>query len=131
LYDKITSYNYIITRGVFMKKLFTIAIMIAMLACIFVVCASATEINGIHYSLNAGSKTATVSDNTACAIEIVEIPSTVTYEGVTYNVTAIASHAFAGAGWNGIKTTPAVKKITLPSSITDFGDHVFRQNAVT
>ena len=80
------------------KKLLLGIILVLAVMCLFAVTASAVEIKGVHYTLKGGENpTAEVStDNQTATTEIVEIPSTIDYEGVTYKVTSIASSAFSG-----------------------------------
>ena len=80
------------------KKILLGIILVLAVMCLFAVTASAVEIDGVHYTLNGGENpTAEVStDNQTATTEIVKIPSTIDYEGVTYKVTSIASSAFRG-----------------------------------
>lgn len=81
-----------------MKRKILLGIILAIATiCLFAVSISATEIEGVHYSLNKNSLTATVTaDNRTAQTAIVNIPSTFEYDGATYKVTAIANDAFAG-----------------------------------
>ena len=80
-----------------MKKILFIMAMLAVLMCVFALSVSAEEVDGVHYSLDAKNKVATVSkDNRTATAEIASIPSYITYDGVEYKVTKIANDAFAG-----------------------------------
>ena len=80
-----------------MKKKILLALLIVAMLCIFAVSVSATEIDGVHYSLDAKNQVATVNkDNKTAQFEIANIPSFVTYEGVEYKVTKIDNDAFSG-----------------------------------
>ena len=92
-----------------MKKKLLLGIILAVaIMCLFAVTASAVEIKGVHYTLNADAQTAEVStDNQTATTEIVTIPDTIEYGGVTYRVTSIASSAFG--------TNRTVKEIRILS----------------
>ena len=81
-----------------MKKKILLGALIAIaVMCLFAISISATEIDGVHYSLDTKNLTATVTaDNRTAQTAIVNIPSTFEYDGNTYKVTAIANDAFAG-----------------------------------
>ncbi len=79
--------------------------------------ANAETINGIVYSLNSSLKTATVEKGEYSGA--IEIPTSVKYNGVSYQVTAIASYAF-GNSYN------TLTSITIPSSVTSIGNYAFR-----
>lgn len=112
------------------RKLLLLAAMLAVVACVFVLSVSAVEHNGLYYSLNDSNMTATLTDeNVKCAIENLVIPETITIgEGEnakTYTVTTINQNAFSGSNpkWAGNKT---IKSVVIPSTITSFGTHAFR-----
>ncbi len=81
-----------------MKKKILLGALIAIaVMCLFAISISATEIDGVHYSLNDSQLTAEVSrDNQSSTTAIVEIPSTVEYGGKTYKVNSIKYGAFEG-----------------------------------
>ena len=66
-------------------------------------------INGNKYSLNISNRTAALSGTT---LSNVVIPETITYDGVTYNVTSIKENAFYyNHTLNTVKLSSSVKKI--------------------
>lgn len=76
-------------------------------------------IGGIYYNFNNEAKTATVtysSQNNAYS-GVVEIPSTVDYNGETYIVTEIGGFAFGYCG--------NVTSISIPSTVTTIGSYAF------
>lgn len=77
-----------------MKKIFLIIAMIAALVCLFTISAFATEINGVHYTLDNDGTATVNTDNRKATSLIAEIPSYVEYEGKTYKVDTIATDAF-------------------------------------
>lgn len=81
-----------------MKRKILLGIILAIATiCLFAVSISATEIDGVHYSLNDNQLTAEVSrDNQKSTTAIVTIPSTVEYDGKTFKVNAIKYGAFEG-----------------------------------
>ena len=111
------------------KKILLIFSLVALLACLFAISASAaTLLDGIYYNLSGSGETATATvtnDNVNCKLTEVNIPETVTYEGVTYTVTTIAYHAFSGSqsNWTG---NNVITSVTIPASVTSIGDHTFR-----
>ncbi len=98
------------------KKLFTF--------CFALLCAAnfsafATIINGISYSLNSSTKTASVRapESGISYINDMVIPESVMYGGVTYSVTSIESSAF--------KNCTGLTSVTIPKSITAISDYAF------
>ena len=75
-----------------------------------------TGTDGLQYSYNDEDLTATVSDYTGAATELV-IPAEVTNGSVTYKVTAIGAEAFQG------KST--LTRVTIPEGVTDIGAFAF------
>lgn len=59
--------------------------------------AEAVEIDGIYYNLVTKAKQAEVTENPNKYTGTVNIPETVTYNGVTYSVTSIGENAFTKA----------------------------------
>ena len=97
------------------------ALILTMMAC------AQTKIDGIYYDLNSLSQTAAVrtlyEDIYYSGIGDVYsgdviIPSKVTYNGVTYNVTSINEGAFYHCS--------GLTSITIPSSVTSIDQHAFK-----
>ena len=78
-------------------------------------------VNGIYYNINGNEATVTFKGygnmQTGCYSGDVTIPETVTYNGVTYAVTAIGRNAFASC------TDPTT--VTIPKSVTDITSFSF------
>ena len=72
---------------------------------------------GATLSLNAGSKTATVTGTDGSGATKVTIPATVTVNGTTYKVTAIANNAFKGQ--------KKITKVTIGKNVTTIGKYAF------
>lgn len=81
-----------------MKKKILLAIaMVTLLVCALAITASAVEVDGVYYDLDAKNQVATVNtENRTATTEIVTIPSTFVYEGTEYRVTKISNDAFYG-----------------------------------
>lgn len=77
----------------------------------------AVEINGIYYNLVPKAKQAEVTSNPNKYKGTVVIPSSVTYEGIDYNVTGIGEKAF----YNCFNLT----SVTIPNSVTSIGTSAF------
>ena len=77
---------------------------------------SATYINGINYNLYSPTKTATVIQ--APYSGNVNIPSQVTYSGVTYTVKSIDNQAFENCS--------NLISVTIPNSVTFIGYRSFK-----
>ena len=76
------------------------------------------EINGIYYNLITKANVAEVSyGEDPYTMDVISIPSSVVYEGITCNVTSIGEKAF--------KNCTDLKNISLPSSITTIGEVAF------
>ena len=72
--------------------------------------------NGIYYNIEGDHVSVTYSGN-GVYTGSVSIPSQVTYDGVTYPVTAIGEWAFKGG--------EGMTSLTIPSSITNIGEYAF------
>ena len=80
--------------------------------------ADAIEINGIYYNLVSKVKTAEVTKKPSGYYSgVVNIPKTVTYGGITYDVIMIGDNAF----FNCLSLT----SVTIPNSVTSIGSHAF------
>lgn len=116
------------------KKLLLFVAMVAVLTCMLAVSICGAElIDGLYYSLSGSGDSAyatLTTDNANIDFTstngVVEIPETVTKDGVTYKVTSIAKSCFSGSSWNKGTT---IKKIIVPSSITFVDEHAFRELA--
>ncbi|MBR5687234.1 MAG: leucine-rich repeat protein [Prevotella sp.] len=79
---------------------------------------STATIDGITYSLDANTGTATVIEGDYADLTAVNIPETVTYENITFTVTAIADEAFMNC--------THFSTLTLPSTLKTIGARAFK-----
>lgn len=105
-----------------MKK--TLLLLVAALLPLLV-SADPVEINGIWYNLIPKAKQAEVTQNPNGYTGHVEIPSTVNYDGKTYDVTSIGEYAFIFYDGEGYYNS--ISSVTIPNSVTSIGDGAFIQ----
>ena len=79
--------------------------------------ASAYDINGIIYYLNANTMEATVTSNSPKYSGSVTIPEAVTYNNMTYSVTSIGEKAFNDCS--------GLTSVTIPNSVKEIGQQAF------
>lgn len=101
---------------------------------------SAVAIDGLNYLLDSTDKTAIVSTQPTTLSGTITIPSSVTYSGSSYSVTALAAKAFQGCNRITSVSIPSsitslsnecfsncsgLKSITIPTSVTSLGSYCF------
>lgn len=107
-----------------MKHLKTLLTTIAVLLCSVTINAHDFEVDGIYYNITSNTDfTVEVTykgsaSSSAVYTDSVVIPSSVTYNGITYSVTAIGSSAFQSCG--------ELTGISLPNSVTSIGRNAFQ-----
>ena len=89
-------------------------VLLSFLLMLLPILASATYINGINYYLDLSTETASVCPGSYSGN--VNIPSQVTYDGVTYTVTSIRGQSFPRS---------KVTSVTIPSSVTKLEEESF------
>ena len=110
---------------------------------IFLLCCSVMQaevIDGINYSLDSSSKTASVTSLTEKYSGDIVLPETVEYNGVTYSVTSIGSSAFSccsgltsvvignsvtSIGNYAFESCSGLTSVVIPNSVTSIGDQTF------
>ena len=97
------------------RKLSSILLFMSMLP---LAVSASVIIDGIYYNLNSDTKAAEVVYRAQYKYRgDVVIPSSVSYEGVDYSVTAIGSKAFSDNN--------ELSSITIPNSVTTIGEEAF------
>lgn len=79
--------------------------------------AETVEINGIYYNLITKIKTAEVTSNPNKYTGDVNIPASVVYDDIEYNVNSIGNSAFSGCR--------NLNSVTIPNSVTSIGNYAF------
>ncbi len=76
------------------------------------------EVDGIYYNKNGNNATVTFRDNTYNSYNgDVVIPETVTYDGITYPVTAIGANTFYNCS--------ELNRVVIPAGVTSIGSSAF------
>ena len=102
-----------------MRKLFTLLVVLFATTCLW---AYDFEVNGIYYNYLDGNNVEVTYNNSIDAEKYsgeVIIPSTITYNRTTYNVTSIGERAFSQCS--------SLSSITIPNSVTSIGNSAFSQ----
>ena len=94
-------------------KLFTLLLAVA--ASVGTMFAQVT-IDGLKYNLNNELQTAEVARNSSASGDII-IPSSITYNEITYSVTSIGYEAFENCS--------SLTSVTIPNSVTSIGESAF------
>ena len=97
-----------------MKKIFLV---LTLLCLSLSARADDAEIDGLFYKLHTANQTATVTHYSSLGDGDVEIPETVTYDGITYSVTSLGGSCFDGCS--------SLTSITIPNSVTSLGRSCF------
>lgn len=110
------------------KKILLTLSALVFVVCLFAVCISATEVDGIYYSIGEdGENTYAIvngKNRENCKLETVVIPAEVTIDGVTYKVTSIAENAFGI-----VNGTPNayLKHLVIGANVSSVDQHAFRR----
>ncbi len=125
------------------KRKHILSMLLFVASCLFSVNAFAegVEIDGIYYNLVTKIKQAEVTKNPNKYSGTVNIPETVSYNGVNCSVTSIGSYAFSECSrltsvtiGNSVTSIeegafndcPGLTSVTIPNSVTNTGDYAFR-----
>ena len=101
-----------------MKTIQTWLTMIALLLCSITMSAQTFQVDGLRYTvLSSTDMTVSVQQGSATPSGELIIPTTVTYEGTTYDVISIGSSAFSGC--------TNLVSVTIPDSVTHIGVNAF------
>ena len=92
---------------------------IAVLCCMVMNAQTTFEVGGINYSVTGENTVEVVAKFPSYNYYTgdVVIPSTVTFDGIPYNVTGIGKLAF--------ETCHNLSSVTIPESVTSIGDYAF------
>ena len=108
--------NLLINRALAAKKKKIFTLLLAVAVSVGTMFAEKVKIGDLYYNLNATNKTAEVARTISASGEII-IPSSVTYNSVTYSVTSIGDGAFEGC--------TGLTSVTIPNSVTSIGSYAF------
>lgn len=102
-----------------MKKIITLTyILLALLP--MKLTAHDFELDGIYYNINGNEAIVTFKGNYSYSNGYngnVTIPNTVSYNGITYNVSSIGNEAFSGCN--------ELTSVSIPNSVTEIGNYSF------
>ena len=84
---------------------------------------SAVEINGIYYTLMEKGQVAEVTSNPNGYTGDINIPETITYEGMEYKVISIDQKAFY--------QNSKLRTVTIPNSVTNISSRAFENCGIT
>ena len=98
-----------------------LAVITMLMTCVQITRAYDFEVDGVYYLLNSSSSTKVSVTYKSSSYNsysgTVDIPETVTYGGVTYDVTKIGKYAF--------RDCTSLTSVTIPSSLTSIDSYAF------